>query len=61
MQNETDEQFPKLSLQACQLPTGEWIIAGLTKPLTEDDAGKVVVAYQTIQELIARVSRPQGH
>jgi hypothetical protein len=56
MQDEADEGFPKLTLQATQLPTGEWIIASLTKPLTEDEAVKVVMAYQTIQELIARGS-----
>jgi hypothetical protein len=36
--------------------SGEWIVASLTKPLTEGEAEKVVVAYQTIQELIARGS-----
>jgi hypothetical protein len=56
MNNELGERFPKLTLQPTQLPTGEWIIASPSKPLTEDEAEKVVIAYQTIQELIARGS-----
>ena len=52
--DELRERFPKLTLQAAQLPTGEWIVASPTKPLTEDEAEKVVMAYQTIQELVAR-------
>jgi len=54
MTDELRERFPKLTLQATQLPTGEWIVASPTKPLTEDEAEKVVMAYQTIQELVAR-------
>jgi len=56
MQDEFAEGFPKLFLQAAELPTGEWIIACPTKPLTQDEAKKVVLAYQTIQELVARGS-----
>jgi hypothetical protein len=61
MQDDAGERFPKLTLQTCQLPTGEWIVASLGKPLTEDEAGKVVMAYQTVQELVARGSEPVGH
>jgi hypothetical protein len=61
MKDDIAERFPKLTLQATRLPSGEWIIASPTKPLTEDEAGKVVVAYQTIQELVARGSGPIGH
>jgi hypothetical protein len=58
MMDELAEKFPKLTLQACQLPSGEWIVASLlSKPLTQDEAEKVVLAYQTLQELIARGSR----
>jgi hypothetical protein len=57
MKDELAEKFPKLTLQACQLPSGEWIVASLmSKPLTQDQAEKVVLAYQTLQELIARGS-----
>lgn len=56
MMDEFAENFPKLMLQACQLPAGEWIIASPNKPLTQVEAEKVVIAYQTIQELIARES-----
>jgi hypothetical protein len=59
MKDELAERFPKLFLQACELPTGEWIIASLTKPLTQDEAEKVLLAYQAIQELAAR--RAGGH
>jgi hypothetical protein len=59
MNNELGKDFPKLMLQATQLPTGEWIIASAAKPLSEEDAQKVVKAYQTIQELIARTSEPK--
>jgi hypothetical protein len=45
-------------LRACELPAGEWIVASLSKPLTEDEANKVVMAYETIQELIGRGSVP---
>jgi hypothetical protein len=61
MSHELAEKFPKLMLQASQLPTGEWIIASPTKPLTQDEAETVVVAYQTIQELVARGSGPVEH
>ena len=54
MKDELVEQFPKLILMASELSTGEWIIASPTKPLTQDEAEKVVKAYQTLQELIAR-------
>jgi hypothetical protein len=37
----------------------EWIIASSSKPLTEEAAEIVVSAYQTIQELIARISEPE--
>jgi hypothetical protein len=40
MKDELPEGFPKLFLQACELPTGEWIIASPTKPLTQDEAEK---------------------
>jgi hypothetical protein len=58
MQNEINDRFPKIDLEAKQLPTGEWIIAGLINPLTEDEAKKVISAYQTIQELIGRGMSP---
>ena len=61
MKDELPERFPKLTLQATKLPTGEWIIASPTKPLTQDEAETVVVAYQTIQELVSRGSGPVGH
>jgi hypothetical protein len=54
MKDKLAERFPKLFLQACELPTGEWIIASRTKPLTQDEAEEVVLAYQAIQELVAR-------
>jgi hypothetical protein len=44
MKDELTERFPKLFLQACELPTGEWIIASPTEPLTQDEAEKVVLA-----------------
>ena len=59
MQNELSDRFPKIGLEAQQLPTGEWIIAGPIKPLTEDEAKKVISAYQTIQELIGRGMTPE--
>ncbi len=58
MHDEISERFPKIALQARQLPTGEWIIASPTKPLTEDEAEKVISAYETIQELIGRGYEP---
>jgi hypothetical protein len=61
MNEELGEKFPKLMLQATQLPTGEWIIASPNKPLTEEEAKKVVNAYQAIQELIARTLGPERH
>jgi hypothetical protein len=60
MEDELDQRFPKLMLVACKHPTDEWIVASPTKPLTKDEAEKVVIAYQTIQELIARGSGPNG-
>lgn len=59
MKNALGEKFPKLMLQATQLPTGEWTITSPSKPLTEEEAEKVVSAYQTIQELVARTSEPK--
>jgi len=59
MKNAPGEKFPKLMLQATQLPTGEWTITSPSKPLTEEEAEKVVSAYQTIQELVARTSEPR--
>jgi|307.fasta_scaffold02161_6 hypothetical protein len=59
MKNALGEKFPKLMLQATQLPTGEWTITSPSKPLTEEEAEKVVSAYQTIQELVARTSEPR--
>jgi hypothetical protein len=59
MKNALGEKFPKLMLQATQLPTGEWTITSPSKPLTEEEAEKVVNAYQTIQELVARTSEPR--
>jgi hypothetical protein len=56
MKDELAKQFPKLTLHACELPTGEWIIASPNRPLTQPEAEKVVSAYQTLQELIARGS-----
>jgi hypothetical protein len=60
MNDEPGERFPKLVLQPAKLPTGEWIIASVSKPLTETEAAKVVMAYQTMQELIGRASGPAG-
>jgi hypothetical protein len=57
MVDELAEKFPKLNLQAAELPTGEWIIASPNRSLTQVEAEKVVLAYQTIQELIAQGSR----
>ncbi len=54
MNDELGDRFPKLMLQATQLPSGEWIIASLSKPLAQEEAEKVIAAYQTIQELVAR-------
>jgi hypothetical protein len=51
MKDELAERFPKLFLQACELPTSEWIIASSTKPLIQDEAEKVVLGYQAIQQL----------
>jgi hypothetical protein len=51
MKDELAERFPKLFLQACELPTSEWIIASPTKPLIQDEAEKVVLGYQAIQQL----------
>ena len=59
MKNALGEKFPKLMLQTTQLPTGEWTITSPSKPLTEEEAEKVVSAYQTIQELVARTSEPR--
>ena len=46
MKNALGEKFPKLMLQTTQLPTGEWTITSPSKPLTEEEAEKVVSAYQ---------------
>jgi hypothetical protein len=59
MPDDLSGKFPKIALQAKQLPTGEWIIASATKPLTEDEAEKVISGYQTIQELIRRGISPE--
>jgi hypothetical protein len=59
MKNALGEKFPKLMLQTTQLPTGEWTITSPSKPLTEEEAEKVVSAYQTIRELVARTSEPK--
>jgi hypothetical protein len=53
MKDELAERFPKLFLHTCELPTGESIIASPTKPLTQDEAEKVALVYQAIQELVA--------
>jgi hypothetical protein len=58
MHDELSDKFLKIALQAKQLSTGEWIIASATKPLTEDEAEKVISGYQTIQELIRRGISP---
>ncbi len=58
MHDELSERFPKIALQASQLPDGEWIIASPTKQLTEDEAKKVISAYKAIQELIGRGFEP---
>jgi hypothetical protein len=54
MHDEVHDRFPNLALEAKQLPTGEWVVANPTKPLTEAEALKVINAYQTIQDLIER-------
>jgi hypothetical protein len=61
MKDELADKFPKLILQECELQIGEWIIASPHRPLTQVEAEKVVLAYQTIQELVARGSGPVGH
>jgi hypothetical protein len=43
--------FPKFKLQVCQLPNGEWVIACPSKPLTEEEAEQVVIAYAALVEL----------
>lgn len=58
MRDELSDRFPNIALEAKQLPTGEWVIASPAKPMTEDEAKKVIGAYQTIQELIERGMMP---
>jgi len=58
MHDELSEKFPNIALEAKQLPSGEWVIAGLAKCMVEPEAKKVVEAYQTIQELVRRGMMP---
>lgn len=58
MHDELSNRFPKIALEAKQLPTGEWVIASPAKGMSEDEAKKVIGAYQTIQELIGRGMMP---
>jgi hypothetical protein len=46
--------FPRLNLEVYRLPDGEWIVASSGKPLTEDEAIKVLVTYQVVQQLMTR-------
>jgi hypothetical protein len=48
---EMSNHFPKFKLQVCQLPNGEWVIACPSKPLTEEEAEQVVIAYAALVEL----------
>jgi hypothetical protein len=49
--------LPRLNLEVYRLPDGEWIVASSGKPLTEDEAIKILVAYQVVQRLIARMEQ----
>jgi hypothetical protein len=46
-------EFPQLELETLQLTDGEWVVASVTKPLTEEEARKILIAYRIVQELIA--------
>ncbi len=58
MHDDLSDRFPNIALEAKQLSTGEWVIASSVKSMTEDEAKKVISAYQTIQELIGRGMMP---
>lgn len=58
MQDELSAKFPNIALEAKLLLSGEWVIASPAKSMTEDEAKKVISAYQTIQELIGRGMMP---
>ena len=58
MHDELSDRFPNIALEAKQLATGEWVIASSAKSMTEDEAKRVISAYQTIQELIERGMMP---
>jgi hypothetical protein len=47
--------FPLLDLSTIELPTGEWAVvsADSDKPLTEEQASEIAVAYTALAELAA--------
>jgi hypothetical protein len=49
--------LPRLNLEVYRLPDGEWILASSGKPLTGDEAIKVLVTYQVVQQLMTRMER----
>ena len=52
-------EFPQLELETFKLPDGEWVVASAAKPLTEEEATKILIAYGIVQELMYRPAEPQ--
>jgi len=52
LQTQVDEQFPDLDLYWYEPAPGNWVVAGDSKPLTEDQAKAVVAAYAIVQQII---------
>jgi len=49
--------LPRLDLEVYRLPDGEWIVVSSGKPLTGDEAIKILVTYQVVQQLMTRMER----
>jgi hypothetical protein len=48
-----DPEFPQLELDTFELPDGGWFVASATKPLTEEEATQILIAYGIVRKLIA--------
>jgi hypothetical protein len=46
------KEYPDLDLHWYESEPGDWVVAGDSKPLTEDQAKTVVTAYAIIRRLI---------
>ncbi len=62
MHEEQEVELPALDLTAIQLPDGQWAVVSsdTTRPLTEEQARKILCGYQAIFEILAGNIHPAG-